>query len=75
MKPTWTAAGMNRDTNPSRRIPSTTKATPHRMASADDRGASLVTSPSAMAPTNDAEMAAVDDVGLTMSCRQVPMSP
>jgi len=75
MKPTWTAAGMNRDTKPRRRKPMRPNARPARMASAADSDAMRATSPAARTPTSEAEMAAVEDVGLTMSWRQVPSSP
>jgi hypothetical protein len=75
MKPTWTPVAMKRDTNPMRSQPSPISATPTSMASTAERSANRCGSPMATGATIAAEMAAVEEVGLTISCRQVPNSP
>jgi hypothetical protein len=67
MKPTWTPAAMKRDTKPIRSSPSTIS-----MARAAARAAKRAGSPAATGATIAAEMAAVEEVGLTISWRQVP---
>jgi hypothetical protein len=72
MNPAWTPAAMKRDTKPSRSTPSASSTMPTRMANAADRDPKRVASPMATEATSAAEMAAVEDVGLTTSCLEVP---
>jgi hypothetical protein len=72
MKPTWTPAAMNRDTKPIRSHPSTISTAPTSMVRAAERAAKRSGSPRASGATIAAEMAAVEEVGLTISWRQVP---
>ena len=75
MKPTWTACGMKRATNLSRARPMTRRAIPASTARAAARIPNRSTLAAATATTMDAEMAAVENVGLTMTCFEVPNSP
>jgi hypothetical protein len=72
MNPACTDAEMNRDTNPTCSTPSTTRTIPTRMARAADSSPKRVASPMATGATSAAEMAAVAEVGLTTSCRELP---
>ena len=75
MNPTCTAVGMKRAMNPIPAKPRMRKTTPTRIASAADNGPLREASSSAIAATSEAEIAAVDEVGLTISCLDVPSSP
>ena len=75
MKPTWTPAAMKRDTKPIRSRPSAIRTTPTSMARAAEAAANRSGSPRATGATIAAEMAAVEEVGLTISWRQVPNRP
>ena len=75
MNPACTAAEMKRDTNPRCSTPRTTRTTPTRTARAADRAPKRAASPMATGATSAAEMAAVAEVGLTISCREVPNNP
>ena len=75
MKPAWTAVGMKRLRKPIFSHPNTASATPQPMASVADSAAKRSASPRASGAMMAAEMAAVDEVGLTTSWRDVPRIP
>ncbi len=72
MKPTEMAIGMKREMNPMRAKARMTNTMPSVSARAEDSASKLAVLVATSAPMRVAEMAAVDDVGLTTSCRDVP---
>jgi hypothetical protein len=72
MKPVCTLKARNWETKPSRKRPSRANVAPITRARVAERATKRTGSPAAIVPTMAAEMAAVDDVGETISCRDVP---